>query len=61
MAAAGLWTNPTDLSKFIINIQEAIRGNKSKVLSTEMIKTMLTPYIDTSAALEHYERVRMQI
>ena len=50
-AAAGLWTNPTDLSKYIIETQLSMQGKSSKVLSTEMTKLRLTPYIDSSAAL----------
>ena len=50
-AADGLWTNPTDLCKFIIETQLSIQGRSNKILSKEMINTMLTPYIDNSAAL----------
>lgn len=35
-AAAGLWTNPTDLAKYIIETQLSLQGNSSKVLSKEM-------------------------
>lgn len=51
MAAAGLWTTPTDLSKYIIETQLSYAGKSSKVLSPAMTKTRLTPYIDKSAAL----------
>jgi CubicO group peptidase (beta-lactamase class C family) len=50
-AAAGLWTNPTDLSKYIIETQLSLQGKSNKVLSQEMTKLRLTPYIDSSAAL----------
>ncbi len=43
MAAAGLWTTPTDLARFAIAIQEAYAGESEAVLSTEMAKQMLTP------------------
>ena len=50
-AAAGLWTNPTDLAKYIIETQLSLQGKSNKVLNTEMTKLRLTPYIDSSAAL----------
>jgi CubicO group peptidase (beta-lactamase class C family) len=49
-AAAGLWTNPTDLSKYIIETQLSLQGKSNKVLSAEMTKLRLTPYIDSAAA-----------
>lgn len=51
MGAAGLWTNPTDLAAYIIETQLALQGKSAKVLSQEMTKLRLTPYIDSSAAL----------
>jgi CubicO group peptidase (beta-lactamase class C family) len=50
-AAAGLWTTPTDLAKFIIECQLALEGRSKKVLSQAMMKKRLTPYIDSNAAL----------
>ena len=50
-AAAGLWTTPTDLAKYIIECQLALEGRSKKVLSQLMMKKRLTPYIDSSAAL----------
>jgi len=41
-AAAGLWTTPTDLARYCIEVMEAHRGESSKVLSQDMIKAMLT-------------------
>ena len=49
-AAAGLWTNPTDLSKYIIETQLSLQGKSNKVLNKEMTKLRLTPYIDSNAA-----------
>ncbi|MDP9230674.1 MAG: beta-lactamase family protein, partial [Bacteroidota bacterium] len=49
-AAAGLWTNPTDLSKYIIETQISLQGRSDKVLSQQMTKLRLTPYIDSNAA-----------
>jgi len=50
-AAAGLWTTPTDLAKYIIECQLALEGKSQKVLSPAMTKKRLTPYIDSVAAL----------
>ncbi len=50
-AAAGLWTTPSDLAKFIIALQQAYRGTSNKVLSPAMAKRMLTPYHDQRSAL----------
>lgn len=49
-AAAGLWTNPTDLSKFIIETQLSYTGNSNNVLSKEMTTKMLTPFLENSGA-----------
>jgi CubicO group peptidase (beta-lactamase class C family) len=43
MAAAGLWTNPSDLSKYIIETQLSLEGKSAKVLSQSFTKTRLTP------------------
>tara|TARA_B110001450_G_C17614657_1_gene478752 strand:+ start:69 stop:1262 length:1194 start_codon:yes stop_codon:yes gene_type:complete len=45
MAAAGLWTNPTELSKYIIEIQKSLIGESNILLSQEMTKKMLSPYL----------------
>jgi CubicO group peptidase (beta-lactamase class C family) len=41
LAAAGLWTTPTDLAKYVIGVQQAFAG-KSKVLSADITRQMLT-------------------
>lgn len=50
-AAAGLWTNPTDLAKYIIETQLSLQGKSNKILSPETTRRRLTPYIDSAAAL----------
>ncbi|MEO8821741.1 MAG: serine hydrolase domain-containing protein, partial [Ginsengibacter sp.] len=42
-AAAGLWTNPTDLAHYVIETQLSLEGKSNKVLSQKMTKRMLTP------------------
>jgi CubicO group peptidase (beta-lactamase class C family) len=51
MAAAGLWTTPSDLAAFAIEIQLSRHGKSNRVLSRESVNRMLTPYIDQSACL----------
>jgi CubicO group peptidase (beta-lactamase class C family) len=50
-AAAGLWTNPTDLCKYVIETQLAYAGKSHKVLNQQMTNLRLTPYVDKNAAL----------
>ena len=42
MAAAGLWTTPSDLARFAIEIQQSYLGKSSKVLSPAMTRRYLT-------------------
>ena len=42
-AAAGLWTTPTDLARFAIEVQLATVGRSKKVLSQAMAREMITP------------------
>jgi CubicO group peptidase (beta-lactamase class C family) len=43
MAAAGLWTTPSDLCRYIIEVQNSLNGKANHVLSQSMTQQMLTP------------------
>ena len=43
MAAAGLWTTPSDLARYVIENQLSLEGKANHVLSVEMTKQMMTP------------------
>ena len=43
MAAAGLWTTPSDLAKVAIEVSMAHGGTSRRVLSQAMTRQMLTP------------------
>lgn len=42
MAAAGLWTTPTDLAKYAIEVEQSQNGKANHVLDTDMTRQMLT-------------------
>lgn len=49
-AAAGLWTNPSDLSRYIIETALSYNGKSDKVLTPEYTKMRLEPVIEDAAA-----------
>jgi len=46
-AAAALWATPSDIARFVIEIQESLAGRSNRVLSQAMTKQMLMPGIET--------------
>lgn len=48
-APAGLWTNPTDLSKYIIETALSYNGKSDKVLTPEYTKMRLEPVMEDAA------------
>jgi CubicO group peptidase (beta-lactamase class C family) len=47
MAAAGLWTTPTDLAALIIELQKSLAGSSNKIISKEMTAQMLSRQFGT--------------
>jgi CubicO group peptidase (beta-lactamase class C family) len=45
-SAAGLWTTPTDLALFIIEVVQTALGESQKIASPGLVQEMLTPQID---------------
>ena len=45
MAAAGLWTTPSDLARYVIEVQQSLQGKSNKVISRQMTSQMLTKHV----------------
>jgi len=56
MAPAGLWTTPSDLARFAIEISQSLEGKSNRVLSQEMTRQMLTPVLDDAGLGVFIER-----
>jgi hypothetical protein len=48
LAAAGLWTTPSDLAHVVIALQDALAGRATQLLTPEMAREMLTARIDNA-------------
>lgn len=45
LTAAGLWSTPSDIAKYLLNVQSAYAGKAQVPLKTELVRQMLTPGI----------------
>ena len=62
MAAGGLWTTPSDLATFAIEIALSRRGKSNRLLSQSMAREMLTPQVEQVGEIalgnrEHVDRM----
>lgn len=46
LAAAGLWTTPSDLARYALGIQTALQGREKALISAPMARSMLTAALD---------------
>jgi CubicO group peptidase (beta-lactamase class C family) len=46
LAAAGLWTTPSDLARYALGVQAALQGKGKAIISEPMARAMLTPVMD---------------
>jgi CubicO group peptidase (beta-lactamase class C family) len=54
-AAAGLWTTPSDLARYAIEVIQSSRGESNRVLSAEMTREMLTPVLNDHGLGPHIQ------
>lgn len=51
MAAAGLWTTPSDLARFGLELQLILKGEENRILSDKSMEEMLSQHGDDSEGL----------
>lgn len=51
MAAAGLWTTPSDLARFALAVEEAAAGHANRLFTPALVADMLTPRAGASYGL----------
>jgi CubicO group peptidase (beta-lactamase class C family) len=51
LAAAGLWTTPSDLAPFLIELRLSLRGESNKVIDQELVTELLAPAGDAGYGL----------
>ena len=51
LAAAGLWTTPTDLCRLAITLQQTLAGESSVILSPTMMRQIIQPQADEHMGL----------
>jgi CubicO group peptidase (beta-lactamase class C family) len=60
MAPAGLWTTPSDLARFAMELQRSLRGDSNRVLSKSMTQQMLTAGLNSWGLGLHIGHGRQQ-
>ncbi|MFF2479656.1 serine hydrolase domain-containing protein [Paenibacillus sp. NPDC058071] len=51
MAAAGLWTTPSDLARLGVELQLALKNNSNSILSADMLNQMLTAQVENHVGI----------
>nr|MBX2835683.1 serine hydrolase [Gammaproteobacteria bacterium] len=49
MSAAGLWSTPQDLAKFLIELQLALLNQSNRVLTGNTVEEMIAPFGDLTS------------